>query len=73
MLKFTSLNKACPKYNFPLPKIDQVIDAMTGHGLLIFMDAYRGYNKSKIHVSDKKHTSFVTNQGIYSYKVMLSG
>lgn len=28
---FTNLNKACPKDNFPLPRIDQLVDATTGH------------------------------------------
>ena len=26
---FTNLNKACPKDSFPLPKIDQMVDATT--------------------------------------------
>ena len=31
---FSNLNKACPKDSFPLPRIDQLVDAMTGHELL---------------------------------------
>ena len=37
-IDFTNLNKACPKDNFPLPRIDQLIDATTKHELLSFMD-----------------------------------
>ncbi|XP_074352841.1 uncharacterized protein LOC141691993 [Apium graveolens] len=37
---FTDLNKACPKDSFPLPRIDQLVDATAGHALLSFMDAY---------------------------------
>jgi len=40
---FTDLNKVFPKYHFPLPKIDQMVDATTSHELLRFMDAYSGY------------------------------
>ena len=29
---YTSLNEACPKYSFPLPRIDQIVDALAGHG-----------------------------------------
>ena len=43
-IDFTDLNKACPKNSFPLPRIDQLVDAKTGHELLGFMDAYSGYN-----------------------------
>ena len=28
---FTNLNQACPKDPFPLPKIDQLVDATAGH------------------------------------------
>ena len=31
---FTYLNKAYPKYSFPLPRIDQIIDYTTGCALL---------------------------------------
>lgn len=39
------MNKACPKDSFPLPQIDQLIDATVGYQLLSFMDAYLGYNQ----------------------------
>ena len=42
---YTDLNKACPKDSFPLPRIDQLVDATSGHELLSFMDAYSGYNQ----------------------------
>ena len=29
---YTDLNDACPKDNFPLPRIDQIVDASAGHG-----------------------------------------
>ncbi|CAL8153305.1 unnamed protein product [Prunus armeniaca] len=41
---YTDLNKACPKDNFPLPRIDQLVDSTSGNQLLSFMDAYSGYN-----------------------------
>ncbi|XP_077232429.1 uncharacterized protein LOC143869754 [Tasmannia lanceolata] len=41
-IDFTVLNKACPKDSYPLPKINQLIDATLGHKLLSFMDAFSG-------------------------------
>ncbi|CAL8991188.1 unnamed protein product [Prunus brigantina] len=35
---------ACPKDSFPLPRIDQLVDATAGFALLSFLDAYSGYN-----------------------------
>jgi hypothetical protein len=41
---YTDLNKHCPKDPFGLPRIDQVIDSMTGCDLLCFLDCYSGYH-----------------------------
>ena len=43
-VNFTDLNRACLKDSFPLPRIDQLVDATSRHALLSFMDAYSGYN-----------------------------
>ena len=32
---YTDLNDACPKDSFPLPRIDQIIDASAGHGVKV--------------------------------------
>ena len=39
-----SNSKACPKDNFPLPRIDQLVDSIARHKLLSFMDAFSGCN-----------------------------
>ncbi|KAL5555336.1 hypothetical protein UlMin_037572 [Ulmus minor] len=70
---FTDLNKACPNDSFPLPRIDHLVDATAGHELLSFMDAYSGYNQIRMHQPDQEHTTFLTDQGLYCYKVMPFG
>ena len=37
---FSNLNKACPKECLPLPRIDQLVDAISGHKVMSFIDAY---------------------------------
>ena len=44
-VNYTGLNKACPKYHFPLPRIDQIIDSTSGCEILSFLDAYSGYHQ----------------------------
>ncbi|KAI5328567.1 hypothetical protein L3X38_027964 [Prunus dulcis] len=66
---YTDLNKACPKDSFPLPRIDQLVDATAGHELLSFMDAYSGYNQIFMHPPDSEHTAFITD----CYNVMPFG
>ena len=70
---YTDLNKACPKDSFPLPKIDQLVDATSGHKLLSFMDAFLGYNQIQMALEDEEHTAFITERGLYCYKVMPFG
>ncbi|KAI5343268.1 hypothetical protein L3X38_011144 [Prunus dulcis] len=70
---YTNLNRACPKDSFPLPRIDQLVDATAGHTLLSFMDAYSGYNQILMHPEDQAHTSIITDRGLYCYKVMPFG
>ena len=37
------------------------------------MDAFSGYNQIKLDEVDQEKTSFVTNQGLFCYKVILFG
>ena len=37
---FTDLNKACPKDPFPMPRINQLVDATAGHPRMSFLDAF---------------------------------
>ncbi|XP_017237355.1 uncharacterized protein LOC108210538 [Daucus carota subsp. sativus] len=70
---YTDLNAACPKDPYPLPTIDQLIDATAGHLMLSFMDAFSGYNQIKLSPQDREKTSFITHRGVYCYKVMPFG
>jgi hypothetical protein len=50
---YTSLNKACPKVPFPLPRIDQIVDSTAGCETLSFLDAYSSYQQIKMKESDQ--------------------
>ena len=41
---FTDLNRACLKDTFPMPKINQLVDATYGHPRMRFLDAFQGYH-----------------------------
>ena len=43
---------------------------MIEHELLSFMDAYSGYNQNPMYEPNEKHTSFITDRGLYCYKAM---
>jgi hypothetical protein len=62
---YTSLNKACPKVPFPLPRIDQIVDSTAGCELLCFLDAYSGYHQIKMKEFDQLATSFIMLFGMF--------
>ena len=70
---FTNLNKVCPKYSYPFPHIDKLVDSIARHQLLSFMDAFSGYNQIKMDETNQEKTSFITSQGLFCYKVMPFG
>ncbi|CAL1371160.1 unnamed protein product [Linum trigynum] len=70
---FTDLNKACPKDPYPLPKIDRLIDATSGHCFLSFLDMFSGYHQIPMKKEDQERTAFMTPIGNYHYKVMPFG
>lgn len=70
---FTVLNKAYPKDPFPLPKIEQLVDATTGFERMSFLDAYRWYHQIPLHEDDQGKTAFITPQGIFCSRVMAFG
>ena len=70
---FTDLNRACPKDSFPMPQIDQLVDATVGHPRMSFLDAFQGYHQIPLALDDQEKTAFVTPVGNYHYKVMHFG
>ena len=70
---YTDLNDTCPKDNFPLPRIDQIVDTSAGHGMLSFLDAFSGYYRILMHSPDAKKTSFITPHRLFCYNVMSFG
>jgi hypothetical protein len=72
-IDYTSLNKACPKDPYPLPRIDKIVDSTSRCDLLSFLDAYSGFHQIQMFREDRKHTDFVTVDGLYCYVVMPYG
>ncbi|XP_074342175.1 uncharacterized protein LOC141679621 [Apium graveolens] len=47
--------EVCLKDSFPLPKIDQLVDATAGHNQILMYER------------DQEHASFITDRGLYCY------
>ena len=57
---YTDLNEACSKDSFPLPRIDHIINASAGHGILLSLDAFSRYHHIPMHPPDAEKTTFIT-------------
>ena len=67
---YMDLNEACLKDSFPLPRIDQIVDASAEHGMLSFLNAFSGYHQILIYEPYAKKTTFITPHELYGYNLM---
>jgi hypothetical protein len=44
-IDFTDLNKATPKDNYPLPRMDQVVDSAANAAVMSLLDCFSGYHQ----------------------------
>jgi hypothetical protein len=72
-INYTSLNKACPKDEYPLPHICQIVDSTASCEFLSFLDAYSGYHQISLVVDDDEKIAFITLFGIFCYTKMAFG
>ena len=70
---YIDLNEAYPKDSFPLPRIDQIVNAPIGHGMLLFLDAFSGYHQIPMHLPEAEKTAFITPHKLFYYNVMSFG
>ena len=70
---YMDLNEACSKDGFPLPRIDQMVDASAKHGMLSFLEGFFSYHQIPMHSPDVEKMTFITPHGLYCYNVMPFG
>ena len=72
-IDFTDLNKACPKDDFPLPRIDKVVDDAANSQLMSLLDCFSRYLHIWMKKEDEEKTSFTTPYGTYCFVRMPEG
>jgi hypothetical protein len=70
---FTNLNKSCLKDNFPISRIDKVVDSAAGSEIIVLLDYFMGYHQIWLHREDEEKTSFIMPFGTYYYLRMPEG
>jgi hypothetical protein len=64
---FRNLNRCSWKDNYPLPKMEHILQRMVGSSRLSMSDGYFGYNQIFFHPYDMEKTSFTTPWGNFMY------
>ncbi|GBM81628.1 Retrovirus-related Pol polyprotein from transposon 297 [Araneus ventricosus] len=70
---YRKLNEITIKDSYPLPRIDDTLDALKGSQWFLTLDLKSGYWQVEIQPEDKEKTAFTTGQGLWQFKVMPFG
>jgi hypothetical protein len=72
-IDFTLLNKACPKDDYPLPRIYALVDAAAGYERMSLLDCFSGYRQIWMTKEDEDKTNFIAPFGVYCFVKMPEG
>jgi hypothetical protein len=70
---FTDLNKACKKDDFPLERVDKIVDDAANSEMLPLLDMFSGYHPIRVRKVDEEKTSFITPFGTFCFVRMPEG
>ena len=71
VIDFRKLNKATRKDHYPLPFIDQMLERLSKHTHIFFLDGYSGFSQIPLSQPDQEKTTFTCRFGTYAYNVCL--
>eukprot|EP00253_Pinus_taeda_P029465 PITA_29465 len=64
-IDFRNLNKASLKDNYPLPKMDSILQNIVGSQRMSMLDGFSEYNQILVHPDDQEKTTFTTPWGTF--------
>ena len=70
---FRKVNSMTQKDAYPLPRIDEALEALTGSQFFTTLDLASGYWQVEMEEADRKKTAFSTREGHFEFNVMPFG
>ena len=72
-IDYRKLNAVTRKYSYPLPRIDDALDALSGSRYFSTLDLQSGYHQVAMHDDSKEDNAFITHSGLYQFNVLSFG
>ena len=70
---YRKLNDVTRKDAYPLPRIDETLDALDGAKVFTILDLATGYWQVAVDIADREKTAFTTRHGLFEFQVMPFG
>jgi hypothetical protein len=70
---FRNLNRSSKKDNYPLPKMEHILERVTGSSRMSMIDVFSRYNQIFVFLEDREKATFTTPWGTFMYAKMPFG